>query len=179
MGKIKTARSCIGHVHIRKPVKHVYTLLTGKLCFDLMSTHMHRTQQAMLNTFRSVFPSVSRYGCFYHFSQCIYHISALIVPSAISPTFQSSSNVLSLAAYLITCPLSTSYQPNSQLTGLSIHRNCPTVRRQRPCLCHRQWQSVTACTIRSQCGFRHRRSSDTAVGIRKPVFHGLHRSPLV
>jgi len=29
-------------------------------------------KQAMLNAFRSVFPSVSRSGCFYHFSQCIY-----------------------------------------------------------------------------------------------------------
>jgi len=29
-------------------------------------------EQAMLNAFRSVFPSVSRSGCFCHFSQCIY-----------------------------------------------------------------------------------------------------------
>ena len=47
MGKIKTARSCIGHVHVRKPVKRVYTLLTGKLCFDLMSTlHTHAPDTA-------------------------------------------------------------------------------------------------------------------------------------
>jgi len=98
----------------------------------------------------------------------------------ISPTFQSSSNVLSLAAYLITRPLSTSCQPNSQLTGLSTpHKPPHTVRPQRPRLCYRQWQSVTACTIRSQRGFRHRRSPDTAVGIRKPIFHRLHRCPLV
>ena len=51
--------------------------------------------------------------------------AALIVPSPISPTFQSSSNVLSLAAYLITRPLSTSCQPNSQLTGLSIPQKLP------------------------------------------------------
>jgi len=55
----------------------------------------------------------------------IWTTSALIVPSPISPTFQSSSNVLSLAAYLITCPLSTSYQTNSQLTGLSTPQKLP------------------------------------------------------
>jgi hypothetical protein len=29
-------------------------------------------EQAMINAFRFVFPSVSQSGCFYHFSQCIY-----------------------------------------------------------------------------------------------------------
>jgi len=56
--------------------------------------------------------------------------------------------------------------PAQQLAYRSFHRNCPTVRPQRPCLCHRQWQNVTACTIGSQCGFRHRRSPGTAVGTR-------------
>jgi len=55
----------------------------------------------------------------------IWTTSALIVPSPISPTFQSSSNVLSLAAYLITRPLSTSCQPNSQLNGLSTPQKLP------------------------------------------------------
>ena len=35
-------------------------------------TIMTDFKQAMLNAFRSVFPSVSQSGCFYHFSQCIY-----------------------------------------------------------------------------------------------------------
>ena len=71
--------------------------------------------------------------------------------------------------------------PAQQSAYRSFHstETAPLVHRQRPRLCHRQWKNFTICTIRSQCGFRQRRSPDTAVGIRKPVFHGLHRSPLV
>ena len=35
-------------------------------------TIMTDFEQALMNAFRSVFPSVSQSGCFYHLSQCIY-----------------------------------------------------------------------------------------------------------
>ena len=99
----------------------VSTWLLKHLASVITPTIYHLCNPSMKN---GMFPAQLKQTRVYysHYSKnppWIRTTSALIVPSPISPTFQSSLNVLSFAVYLITHPLSTSYQPNSQLTGLS------------------------------------------------------------